>query len=146
MSFKNHSHKQFEHIFSNIIEQKISSSEIKKILLEINHEGFSTQAFLGAATALKKRMTKIHAPQGAIDVCGTGGDKLGTLNISTAVCFVVAAAGVTVAKHGNKAISSQSGSADIFSELGIKISSDIIEIEKTLQEKKVMFFIRAIFS
>jgi len=145
MSLKNLTYTQFEHIFSNIIEQKISPSEIKKILLEINHEGFSTQVFLGAAIALKKRMTKIHAPQNTIDVCGTGGDKLGTLNISTAVCFVVAAAGVTVAKHGNRAISSQSGSADIFSALGIEISSDVVTIEKTLQEKKLCFLFAPFF-
>ena len=145
MSFKNLTHAQFEQIFSNIIEQKISPAEIKKILLEINSDGFSTQVFLGAAAALKKRMITIHAPQDAIDVCGTGGDKLGTLNISTAVCFVVAAAGVTVAKHGNKAISSNSGSADIFSELKIAISSNVNEIEKTLQKKKICFLFAPFF-
>ena len=146
MSFKNFNHGQFEEIFSNIIEQKISSAETKKILLALNDEGFSTQAFLGAVTALKSRMIKISAPENAIDVCGTGGDKLNTLNISTAVCFVVAAAaGVTVAKHGNKAISSQSGSADIFSELGIKISADISEIENNLREKKLCFLFAPFF-
>jgi anthranilate phosphoribosyltransferase len=145
MSFKNHTHEQFEQIFSNIIEQKISPSEIKKILLEINHEGFSSQVFIGATAALKKHMIAIRAPQDAIDVCGTGGDKLGTLNISTAVCFVVAAAGVTVAKHGNKAISSNSGSADIFSELRVSISKDVNEIEKTLREKKLCFLFAPFF-
>lgn len=145
MSFKNLTHTQFEQIFSNIIEQKISVAEIKKILLEINHEGFSSQVFIGATAALKKRMIAISAPQDAIDVCGTGGDKLSTLNISTAVCFVVAAAGVTVAKHGNKAISSNSGSADIFSELQIPISKDVNEIEKTLREKKLCFLFAPFF-
>lgn len=145
MSFKNFTHTQFEQVFSNIIEQKISAAETKKILLQINDDGFSTQAFLGAAAALKKCMIKIQAPKNAIDVCGTGGDKLGTLNISTAVCFVVAAAGVTVAKHGNKAISSNSGSADIFSELKIAISSDVAVIEKTLRDKKLCFLFAPFF-
>ncbi len=145
MSLKNLTHFQFEEIFSNIIEQKISKAETKKILLEINDNGFSTQIFLGATAALKKRMIQIHAPENAIDVCGTGGDKLGTLNISTAVCFVVVAAGVTVAKHGNKAISSNSGSADIFSELKIEISSDVAVIEKTLREKKLCFLFAPFF-
>lgn len=145
MSFKNLASAQVERIFSDIIDQKISHAETKKILLEINNEGFSTQVFLGVAAALKKRMITIHAPQDAIDVCGTGGDKLGTLNISTAVCFVIAAAGLTVAKHGNKAISSNSGSADIFSELRIAISSNVNEIEKTLREKKICFLFAPFF-
>lgn len=145
MSFKNFTHTQFEQIFFNIIEQKISATETKKILLQINDDGFSTQVFLGAVAALKKCMIKIQAPKNAIDVCGTGGDKLGTLNISTAVCFVVAAAELTVAKHGNKAISSNSGSADIFSELNIAISSDVAAIEKTLREKKLCFLFAPFF-
>ena len=126
----------FEKIFDAIIDLKISEEEIKKFLLSLNENNLPNNAFLGAVASLKKRMKKISAPENAIDVCGTGGDKLNTLNISTAVCFVVAAAGVPVAKHGNRAISSQSGSADIFVELGIKISSEISEIEKNLGEKK----------
>ena len=90
MSFKNFTHEQFEKVFSDIMEQKISRINIKETLLWINDFGFSTQVFLGAVTALKKRMIKIKAPKNAIDVCGTGGDKLQTLNIATAVCFVVA--------------------------------------------------------
>ena len=145
MNLKKSTTEQYERIFSDIIDQKFLPSEVKKILLEINENGFSAKVFLGAATALKKRMIKISAPQNAIDVCGTGGDKLGTLNISTAVCFVIVAAGATVAKHGNKAISSNSGSADIFAELKIKISADALEIEKTLHEKKLCFLYAPFF-
>lgn len=129
----------FEKIFDQILDLQISEEEIKKFLLALNEANLPSNAFIGAITALKKRMKKIAAPQNAIDVCGTGGDKLNTLNVSTAVCFVVAAAGIPVAKHGNKAISSNSGSADIFSELGIKISDQISEIEKNLQEKNLCF-------
>jgi anthranilate phosphoribosyltransferase len=135
----------FEKIFDQIIELKISDEEIKKFLLDLNSQNLPTNAFIGAVAALRKRMKHISAPENAIDVCGTGGDKLNTLNISTAVCFVVAAAGVPVAKHGNKAISSQSGSADIFSELGVKISSDISEIEKNLREKNLCFLFAPFF-
>lgn len=142
---KNFSSEQFENLFDKIIDQKISKDEIKKTLLEINDIGYSRDIFLGAASALKKRMKKINAPENAIDVCGTGGDKLNTLNISTAVCFVVAAAGIPVAKHGNKAISSKSGSADIFHALNIKISDDINEIEKNLREKKLSFLFAPFF-
>lgn len=135
----------FEEIFSDIIDQKISEAETKKILLDLNKNGYSKESFIGAVSALKKRMIKISAPKNSIDVCGTGGDKLNTLNVSTAVCFIVAAAGIPVAKHGNKAVSSMSGSADIFSELGIKISSDVNEIEKTLAEKKLCFLFAPFF-
>lgn len=142
---KNFSAEQFENLFDKIIDQKISKDEIKKTLLEINEIGFRKEVFFGAAVALKKRMKKINAPKNAIDVCGTGGDKLNTLNISTAVCFVVAAAGIPVAKHGNKAISSKSGSADIFQALNIKISDDINEIEKNLREKNLSFLFAPFF-
>lgn len=135
----------FEEIFDQIIELKISDDEIKNFLLALNEANLPTNAFIGAVSSLKKRMKKIAAPANAIDVCGTGGDKLNTLNISTAVCFVVAATGVPVAKHGNKAISSQSGSADIFSELEVKISSEISEIEKNLREKNLCFLFAPFF-
>ena len=141
----NLSPQNFEKIFDEIIEGKTSENEVKNFLLELNKENLPTNAFIGAIAALKKRMKHISAPAGAIDVCGTGGDKLNTLNISTAVCFIVAAAGVPVAKHGNKAISSKSGSADIFSELGVKISSDISEIEKNLREKNLCFLFAPFF-
>ncbi|MES2961393.1 MAG: anthranilate phosphoribosyltransferase [Pseudomonadota bacterium] len=137
--------KNYEEIFDQIIDLKIDEAEIKKFLLDLNQKNLPENAFIGAVSALRKRMKKISAPENAIDVCGTGGDKLNTLNISTAVCFVVAAAGVPVAKHGNKAISSQSGSADIFSELGIKISSEIPEIEKNLREKNLCFLFAPFF-
>ncbi len=145
MNLSNISPQEFEKIFSEIIEGKIDPDSVKKFLLDLNSENLPSNAFIGAVSVLKSKMKKISAPENSIDVCGTGGDKLGTLNISTAVCFVVAACGVTVAKHGNKAISSQSGSADIFAELGIKISADISEIEKNLREKNLCFLFAPFF-
>jgi anthranilate phosphoribosyltransferase len=145
MNFSLLSPQNFEEIFDQIIELQISEGEIKNFLLALNEANLPQAAFIGAVSALKKRMKKISAPPKTIDVCGTGGDKLNTLNISTAVCFVVAAAGVKVAKHGNKAISSLSGSADIFSELGIKISAEIPEIEKNLREKNLCFLFAPFF-
>lgn len=145
MNLLNLSSQEFAEIFSKIIEGKIDQESIKKFLLDLNAANLPANAFIGAVSVLRSKMKKISAPENSIDVCGTGGDKLGTLNISTAVCFVVAACGVTVAKHGNKAISSQSGSADIFAELGIKISSDISEIEKNLREKNLCFLFAPFF-
>jgi len=90
-------------------------------------------------------MILINSPQNCLDVCGTGGDKLNTLNVSTAVSFILASAGICVAKHGNKAISSRSGSADIFFELGIKITDDKLFLEKNLREKKLAFLFAPFF-
>lgn len=145
MDLLNYSADNFENFFDQIFDDKIAKSDIKDFLVRLNDANMPQNAFIGAISSLKKRMTTINAPQGAIDVCGTGGDKLNTLNVSTAVSFVVAGAGVTVAKHGNKAISSKSGSADIFNELGIKISDSKEEIEKTLKAKKLCFLFAPIF-
>ncbi len=145
MNLSNLSNQEFEKIFNDIINDKIAEKDVEEFLLNLNKENLPSNAFIGAVAALKKQMKIINAPQNAIDVCGTGGDGLNTLNISTAVCFVVAACGVVVAKHGNKAISSKSGSADIFSALGIKISAEISQIEKTLREKNLCFLYAPFF-
>ena len=138
-------YKEFEKIFADIIEAKISKDDAKKILLEINKVGINSAMIIGAINVLRRKMKKVSAPKNAIDVCGTGGDKLNTLNISTAMCFVVATCGVPVAKHGNKAVSSQSGSADIFAELGVAVAQDVAQIEKNLREKNLCFLYAPFF-
>ncbi|MGQ0531348.1 MAG: anthranilate phosphoribosyltransferase [Caulobacteraceae bacterium] len=91
------------------------------------------------ARALRSRMVRVEAPDGAIDVCGTGGDGAHTLNISTAVAFVVAGCGVPVAKHGNRAMSSKSGAADVLEALGVKLTGDVPTLEHCLQEAGLAF-------
>ena len=93
----------------------------------------------GGARALRARMLRVTAPDGAIDVCGTGGDGAHTLNISTAVAFVVAGCGVAVAKHGNRAMSSKSGAADVLEALGVKLTGDVPTLERCLREAGVAF-------
>lgn len=93
----------------------------------------------GGARALRARMVRVTAPDGAIDVCGTGGDGAHTLNISTAVAFVVAGCGVPVAKHGNRAMSSKSGAADVLEALGVKLTSNMATLERALREAGVAF-------
>jgi anthranilate phosphoribosyltransferase len=85
--------------------------------------GPSVGELTGAALAMRAAMTRVDAPENAVDVCGTGGDDSGTLNVSTASAFVVAACGVPVAKHGNRAMSSRTGAADVLESLGIPIDS-----------------------
>ena len=93
----------------------------------------------GAARSMRNYMLPVEAPAGAIDLCGTGGDGHGTLNISTAVSFVVAAAGVPVAKHGNRAASSKSGAADILEALGVKIGLEPQTASRVLAETGIVF-------
>lgn len=136
---------KYKRTFSSIINGELNDEQIKKFLLELNQTGFSANALLGAIQAFKPICKKISAPKNAIDVCGTGGDKLNTLNISTAVAMVVAACGVPVAKHGNKAISSKSGSADVLVELGINILVDSSAIERSLQQNNLCFMFAPLY-
>ena len=126
-------------IFRAILSGRAEDDEIVKFLLALSARRPATSEFVGAVTAMRAEMKGIAAPPMAIDLCGTGGDGLGTLNISTAVSFVVAAAGVPVAKHGNRSMSSKSGAADILEELGVKIDLQPAMAEQTLRETGIVF-------
>jgi len=114
--------------FSAMLSGEMAESEIEEFLLALKEKGETADEILGAAKAMRKLALKFdNSFPDIMDVCGTGGDGLSTLNISTAVAFVVAACGVKVAKHGNKAVSSASGSSDVVSELGIRLDSSTLE-------------------
>jgi len=87
----------------------------------------------GAVRAMRARMTRVEAPEGAIDVCGTGGDASGSLNVSTAVTFVLAGAGVPVAKHGNRALSSRTGGADVLAALGVNVDVPLARLPSIIR-------------
>jgi anthranilate phosphoribosyltransferase len=96
--------------------------------------GETVAELTGAVRAMRARMSGVAAPPGAIDVCGTGGDNAGTLNVSTAVTFVVAACGVPVAKHGNRALSSRTGGADVLAALGVNVDVPLERLPGILRE------------
>ena len=121
---------QARECFSIIMSGEATEAQIGGFLMAMRVRGETVAEITGAATVMRDKANKIKAPPGAIDTCGTGGDASGTYNISTAAALVAAACGVTVAKHGNKALSSKSGSADVLSALGVNIDAahEIVEL------------------
>jgi anthranilate phosphoribosyltransferase len=107
--------------FDSMMSGEVTPSQIGALLMGLRVRGETVDEITGAVTAMRAKMLTVHAPDNAIDVVGTGGDASGSFNISTCAAFIVAGAGVPVAKHGNRALSSQSGSADVLTALGVKI-------------------------
>jgi anthranilate phosphoribosyltransferase len=101
--------------------------------------GETIEELAGFAAAMRDRVVRVDAPEGTVDTCGTGGDRSGTFNISTAAALVVAAAGVPVAKHGNRAITSQSGSADVLDALGVRTDHDAASAGAALRDHGFAF-------
>ncbi len=130
---------QAETAFGALLDGAPSEDEIEQFLIDLSNRGETSNEIAGAARALRARLIPINAPEGAIDVCGTGGDGHHTLNVSTAVSLVVAACGVPVAKHGNRAASSKSGAADTLEALGLNMDAAGATAEKTLGEIGICF-------
>ncbi len=123
-----------------VIEGRASEGEIALLLTALRAKGETVAEVAGAAEALRQHMTPIRTSrQNVLDTCGTGGDGSGTFNISTAAALVAAAAGVPVAKHGNRAITSRTGSADVLAALGVKIDTDVARVERCLDELGICF-------
>lgn len=110
-----------ESAFGALFDGKATPAQIGGLLMAMRVRGETVDEIAAAVRAMRARMNRITAPEGAIDIVGTGGDGKGTLNISTATAFVVAGAGVPVAKHGNRNLSSKSGSADALTHLGLDV-------------------------
>lgn len=125
--------------FEAILDGRLSDDAVAAFLVALAERGETAAEIAAAAAALRARMVPVAAPQGAIDVCGTGGDGAHSLNVSTAVAFVVAAAGVPVAKHGNRAASSRSGAADVLTALGWQAELPFDRLEACLEQVGVVF-------
>jgi len=133
------SESEAEQVFGQILDAEVSEDEIARFLSDMSERSETSEEIAGAARALRARLIPIDAPEGAVDCCGTGGDGHHTLNVSTAVSLVVAAAGVPVAKHGNRAASSKSGAADTLEALGLDMEAAGRTAEKTLAEIGICF-------
>ena len=120
--------------FEAVMSGEASEAQIGALLMGLHARGETADEIAGAARVIRAKALPVKAPVGAIDTCGTGGDAKGTHNISTCCAFVVAGAGVPVAKHGNKSISSRSGSADVLAALGVNLDCSPETIERSIAE------------
>jgi anthranilate phosphoribosyltransferase len=128
-----------ENAFGVMLSGESTLAQTGAFLMALRVRGETVDEITGAATAMRQRMLKVSAPQDAIDIVGTGGDNSGSLNISTLASLISAACGVTVAKHGNRAASSKSGSADVLTALGVTVGLDVKGLERCLAKANVCF-------
>ena len=130
---------QTEVAFDMMMRGSATPTQVGGMLMAMRVRGETVDEIAAAVRAMRARMNRITAPDGAIDIVGTGGDGKGTLNISTATAFVVAGAGVPVAKHGNRNLSSKSGSADAITHLGLNVMTPPEVAERALAETGICF-------
>jgi anthranilate phosphoribosyltransferase len=127
-------------VMGQIMDGACEEEHVARLLAALHKKGETVAEVAGAATAMRRRMTPIRSSRpDLIDTCGTGGDGSKTFNISTAAALVTAAAGVPVAKHGNRAATSSSGSADVLAALGVNIDADVACVEACLEELGICF-------
>lgn len=127
------------YIMNSIMCGEVNNSHIAGLLVALKSKGENADEVGGFVKAMRENSIKVNSTHNTIDVCGTGGDNSNTFNISTAVAFVVAGAGLKVAKHGNRSISSKSGSSDVLTELGINVNLSKLQSEKALDEIGITF-------
>jgi anthranilate phosphoribosyltransferase len=125
--------------FGALFEGSATPAQMGGFLMALRTRGETVDEFAAAATVMRQKCHAVHAPAGAMDIVGTGGDGKGTLNISTATAFVVAGAGVVVAKHGNRNLSSKSGAADALTEMGLNVMVGPEVVERCLTQAGIGF-------
>ena len=129
----------------SVMDGEASPALLAALLVALRMRGETVDELAGFATAMRERALRVEAPEGAIDTCGTGGDASGTFNISTTAAIVVASTGVPVAKHGNRAMTSRSGSADVLEALGIRIDHDAESAAAALRDLGFAFMFAPTF-
>ena len=130
---------QAETAFDIMMSGDATPSQMGAFLMALRVRGETVEEITGAARTMRAKARPVKAPEGAIDTVGTGGDGVGTFNVSTATALVVAGCGVPVAKHGNRAFSSKSGSADVLAALGVNLDAEPAVLEDALNEAKICF-------
>ena len=133
------SREQAEEAFEIIMSGAATPSQMGAFLMGLRVRGETVDEIAGAARVMRAKATHVEAPDGAIDTCGTGGDASGTYNVSTGAALIAAACGVPVAKHGNRALSSKAGSADVMSALGVNIEADMELVKESLWRNNIGF-------
>lgn len=131
--------------FSIMMKGGATPPQIAGLLVGLKTKGETVEEIIGAAQAVRSAAVVIQSPEGAIDTCGTGGDQQGTYNVSTAVAFVLAGAGVPVTKHGNKAVSSKSGSADVLEALGVHVMASPEVVQQCVYDVGMCFMMAPVF-
>ncbi|MFG1357876.1 anthranilate phosphoribosyltransferase [Xanthobacter pseudotagetidis] len=133
------SREEASYVFDRMMSGEATPSQIGALLMGLRVRGETVEEITGAVAVMRAKMLPVAAPEGAVDVVGTGGDASGSYNISTCASFIVAGAGVPVAKHGNRALSSKSGAADVLSALGVRIDLDPAGIARCIAEAGIGF-------
>ena len=133
------SESEAEAAFDIIMSGNATPSQMGAFLMALRVRGETVPEIVGAVRAMRAKMLRVEAPEGSIDTCGTGGDGSGTLNISTGAAIVTAAAGVPVAKHGNRAASSKTGAADVLAALGVNVEADMALVREALWRANICF-------
>lgn len=128
-----------ERAFDIMMSGDATPSQMGGLLMALRVRGETVEEITGAAKTMRSKALHVAAPEGAMDIVGTGGDGVGTYNISTATALVVAGCGVTVAKHGNRAFSSKSGAADVLTALGLDIEAPIEAVQQAMAEAHIGF-------
>lgn len=125
--------------FDIMMSGDATPSQMGGFLMALRVRGETVAEITGAASAMRAKARHVQAPEGAMDIVGTGGDASGTFNVSTATALVVAACGVPVAKHGNRAFSSKSGAADVLTALGVDVEAEFDKVEQAMRETNIGF-------
>lgn len=127
-------------VMNEVMSGGASPGQIGSFVTALRMKGETVEEITGAARVMREKATRIEAPAGdLVDTCGTGGDEAMTFNISTASAFVAAGCAITVAKHGNRSVSSRSGSADVLKALGVNIEAEVSRVEECLREAGIGF-------
>jgi len=125
--------------FDAVMSGEATPSQMGGLLMALRVRGETVDEITGAVSAMRAKMLRVTAPDDAVDIVGTGGDGSGSVNVSTCASFIVAGAGITVAKHGNRALSSRSGAADVLSALGVKIDLSPDDVGRCIREAGIGF-------